>query len=51
MTAPTSRPPRLAGLHAALMTPYDEAGEISGPCLRGLVDRAFAHGLDGIYVG
>ena len=51
MTATTSRPPRLAGLHAALMTPYDEAGEISRPCLARLVDRAFAHGLDGIYVG
>lgn len=51
MTASTSRQPRLAGLHAALMTPYDEAGEISRPCLGRLVDRAFAHGLDGIYVG
>ena len=51
MTATTSRPPRLAGLHAALMTPYDEAGEISRLCLKRLVDRAFAQGLDGIYVG
>ena len=51
MTATMAQPARLAGLHAALMTPYDEAGEISRPCLGRLVDRAFAHGLDGIYVG
>jgi N-acetylneuraminate lyase len=33
------------------MTPYDEAGEISRPCLKRLVDRALGYGLDGIYVG
>jgi N-acetylneuraminate lyase len=51
MTTQTSRPVRLAGLHAALMTPYDEDGEISTPCLARLVERALGHGLDGIYVG
>ncbi|MDQ2080520.1 N-acetylneuraminate lyase [Xanthobacteraceae bacterium Astr-EGSB] len=51
MTTRTPRPVRLAGLHAALMTPYDEAGEISKPCLARLVERALGHGLDGIYVG
>jgi N-acetylneuraminate lyase len=33
------------------MTPYDEAGDVSRPCLQRLVDRALGHGLDGIYVG
>ena len=51
MTPPIAQPARLAGLHAALMTPYDEGGEISRPCLKRLVDSALAHGLDGIYVG
>ncbi|CAH2604113.1 N-acetylneuraminate lyase [Rhodovastum atsumiense] len=44
-------PARLAGLHAALMTPYDAAGEVSEPCLRQLVAAVFNQGLDGLYVG
>lgn len=51
MTAPIVEHVRLAGLHAALMTPYDEAGEISRPCLKRLVEYALAQGLDGVYVG
>jgi N-acetylneuraminate lyase len=51
MTTPNSSAVRLAGLHAALMTPYDEAGEVSRPCLARLVDRALGCGLDGVYVG
>mgnify|MGYP003365442793 CR=1 FL=1 len=51
MTQTTPYPARLAGLHTALMTPYDAAGEISAPCLQKLVDLTFRQGLDGLYVG
>lgn len=42
---------RLAGLHAALLTPYDADDRVSEPCLRRLVDFVRAQGLAGLYVG
>jgi N-acetylneuraminate lyase len=42
---------RLAGLHAALMTPYDADGEVAEHDLRTLARYALAQGLDGLYVG
>lgn len=49
MSAPAAS--RLRALHAALMTPYDTAGEVSEPCLRRLVSHVGAQGIDGLYVG
>lgn len=42
---------RLARLHAALLTPYDTAGEVSHACLRRLVDHVAGQGISGFYVG
>ncbi|PWT80831.1 MAG: N-acetylneuraminate lyase [Acidobacteria bacterium] len=42
---------RLAGLYAALATPYTEADEVSESCLRGLVDFVLRQKMDGFYVG
>ena len=41
----------LAGLYAALATPYTENDEISESCLRGLLDFVLRHNIDGFYVG
>jgi N-acetylneuraminate lyase len=41
----------LAGLYAALATPYTETGEISEPCLRALVQFILGQNMDGFYVG
>lgn len=41
----------LAGLYAALATPYTETDEISEPCLRELVRFVLRQNLDGCYVG
>jgi N-acetylneuraminate lyase len=41
----------LAGLYAALATPYTENDEISEPCLRGLLDFVLRQNIDGFYVG
>lgn len=41
----------LAGLHAALLTPYDGEDAVYEPCLRRLVGFVRAQGVDGLYVG
>ncbi|MEP7457294.1 N-acetylneuraminate lyase [Phyllobacterium sp. SB3] len=43
--------PKLAGLHAALMTPYDQNEEVSETCLRRLIEFIFQQGVSGLYVG
>ncbi|MFR9189990.1 MAG: dihydrodipicolinate synthase family protein [Anaerotruncus massiliensis (ex Togo et al. 2019)] len=40
-----------AGLHAALVTPYTETGEVNYRELKKLVRRLIAEGIDGFYVG
>ncbi|WP_205648535.1 N-acetylneuraminate lyase [Acuticoccus kandeliae] len=50
MTKPDPRP-RLAGLHAALPTPYDADGAVSPASLRRVIAHVTGLGLDGIYVG
>ncbi len=49
--APVAYPARLAGLHAALMTPYDADGEVSGSCLEALIGFVLDQGIGGLYVG
>ncbi|MFV0359223.1 N-acetylneuraminate lyase [Tropicimonas sp.] len=47
----TTTAQRLAGLHAALLTPYDGDGNVSGDCLRRLVAHVRGQGIDGLYIG
>ncbi len=38
------------GVYAALLTPFDEKGEIDGKRLRGLIDFLIAKGINGFYI-
>jgi N-acetylneuraminate lyase len=49
--SPASGAAGLAGLHAALLTPYGTDGEVSVGCLRRLVAHVGQLGVDGYYVG
>ncbi|MBC2666736.1 N-acetylneuraminate lyase [Novosphingobium flavum] len=51
MTREKRYPPALAGLHAALATPYDADGAIAPACLERLIDFILGQGIDGLYVG
>jgi N-acetylneuraminate lyase len=50
-TAAAGRLARLTRLHAALLTPYDEQGEVALDDLRRLVGHVRGQGIDGLYVG
>lgn len=42
---------RLSRLYGALLTPYDDEGEVSERCLGRLVAFVRAQGIDGLYIG